>query len=393
MDDKVVRLVCDLPKASGNTKAAVTRMIVSWRRNSARGSSRLAKMKLRIGVTGLGRIGWRHCEALAAHADFTLAAVADPVGARREEAATKHGCTVFATHNELVTGAQLDAVVIASPTHFHRAMAVGAFKAGLHVLLEKPMAVTLAEARIIATAAERAQRILTVYQPLRLLADHQQVRQIIASGKLGQIYHIKRGAFGWGRRNDWQALSKYGGGMLNNYGAHYIDQLLDLTGRDIDRQFCRLGRVAAMGDAEDVVKIVYQTTTGVLGEVEINQATPRAGFELEVYGTHGVLWKEANSLKVRYFRPAELPARELETTLASVGRQYPRDNAKFYDEETPIDAKYALNVYTDLAQAIRTGGEPYIKPSETLAVMQLLERCRKDARRIVETPITNPHSV
>jgi len=344
-------------------------------------------MKLRIGVTGLGRIGWEHCKGLAAHADFTLAAVADPVGERCEEAATTFGCAVFATHEELIKAGQLDAIVIASPTHLHKAMAVAAFKAGLHVLLEKPMAVTVAEARAIATAAMKAKRILTVYQPHRLMAYHQQIRQAIATGKLGQVYHVKRGAFGWGRRNDWQALTKFGGGMLANHGAHFIDQLLDLTGRDIDHMFCQLRRVAAMGDAEDVVKLVYRTKAGVLGEVEINQASPKGGFEIEVYGTCGVLWKEMNTLKLRYFRKEELPARVLETQLASTGRQYPRDSAKFYDEEIPVDPKQTLNAYTDFAQAIRTGSEPYVKPAETLAVMQLMDRCRKDSQGIVATPI------
>ncbi len=343
--------------------------------------------KLRIGVTGLGRIGWEHAQQLASHTDFTLAAVADPVADRRAEAITKFECVAMATHEELLRTTGLDAVVIATPTHLHKAMAIAAFKADQHVFLEKPMAVTIAEARAIAQAAQRAHRVLTVYQPHRLTAYHQQVRHIIATGKLGQIYHVKRGAFGWVRRNDWQTLQKFGGGMLNNYGAHYLDQLLDLTGHDLNRIFCRLGRVASLGDTEDVVKVIYQTRSGILGEVEINQATPRGFFELEVYGTHGVLWKEANTLKLRYFRAEELPARILDSTLATPGREYPRDNAKFYDEIVVVDEQYAVDVYADFAQAIRIGSEPFVKPAETLAVMQLLARCRKQSGSIIATPI------
>ena len=343
--------------------------------------------KLRIGITSLGRMGWVHVQTLAAHPDFTVAGVADPVAERRAEAMAKFGCPAFATHEELIGTGQLDVVVIASPTHLHRPMAVAAFKAGLHVFLEKPMALTVAEARVIAQAAQRARRVLTICQPHRLMAYHQQTKQAIAAGKLGQVYHIKRGGFGWVRRNDWQTLTKFGGGMLNNHGAHYIDQLFDLTGSDIDRLFCRLGHVAALGDAEDVVKLVYQTKAGVLGEIEINMATPRGGYELEVYGTHGTLWKEGNTLKLKYFIPAELPARELETTLASTGREYPRDNAKFYEESIAIDAKHNIDMFADLAHAIRTGGEPFVKPAETLAVMKMLDRCRKVARHIIETPL------
>jgi predicted dehydrogenase len=77
----------------------------------------------------------------------------------------------------------------------------------------------------------------------------------------------------------------------------------------------------------------------------------------------------------------------LDENLASANRQYPRDTAQFYDEEIPIEERHAVNVYTDFAQAIRTGGEPYVKPAHTLVVMQMLERARKAAREIIVTPI------
>ena len=143
--------------------------------------------KLKAGVTGLGRIGWEHVKALAGHADYSLAAVADPAADRCAEAVTKFGCAAVATHDELLRVAGLDVVVIATPTHLHRVMAIAAFQAGKHVLLEKPMAVTVAEAQEIAQAAQRAHRVLTVYQPPRLMAYHQQTRQASASGKLGQV--------------------------------------------------------------------------------------------------------------------------------------------------------------------------------------------------------------
>jgi predicted dehydrogenase len=343
--------------------------------------------KLRIGVTGLGRVGWEHCKTLATHADYAFVGVADPVEERRQEAVTTFGCAAFATHEELIKGGHLDAIAIASPTHLHRAMAVTALEAGLHVFLEKPMAVTLADAEAIAQAAKDAKRVLTIYQPHRLMAYYQQVKQVIASGKLGTVYQVKRGGFGWVRRNDWQTLQKFGGGMLSNHGAHFIDQMFDLTGSDVDRMFCRLGRVASMGDAEDVVKLVYQTKAGMLADLEINQAVPRNPYELEISGSHGSLWKDKNTLQLRYLRPEELPDRKLEESLASAGRQYPRDNCTWHDETIEVDQKHTIDVWADLAKAIRTGGEPFVKPAETLAVMRMMERCRSESKGILVTPI------
>jgi predicted dehydrogenase len=65
------------------------------------------------------------------------------------------------------------------------------------------------------------------------------------------VYHVRRALFNFARRDDWQSLRRYGGGMLNNYGAHAIDQVLQLIGYDIRRVFCNLRLVASLGDADE----------------------------------------------------------------------------------------------------------------------------------------------
>ncbi len=348
----------------------------------------MAIKKLRIGVTGLGRIGWEHCRNLAQHKDYLLAAVADPCGERRAEAAALSGCQAYDTHGEMLANARLDAVVIASPTHLHKAMSVAAFKRGLHVFLEKPMAMNVAEAQAIASAARRARRKLTVYQPHRAHAYFQQIRRIVESGKLGEIYHIKGCWYNFVRRNDWQALRKFGGGMLNNYGAHMLDLLLALGGRDVKRLFCQLRLVGSLGDAEDVVRIVYETRGGVICEAEINQATAASAlWEMEIHGTHGALRKEGKTLNLRWFSPRQLAKKSLHSGLASEGRKYPSDRPLFKEESIEIAPRYTIDIYADFAKAIRSGAEPFVKPAETLSVMRLLERCRRDAGRIVATPL------
>ena len=348
----------------------------------------MAARRLRIGVTGLGRIGWQqHCPALAKHRDFTLAAVADPDEARRREAAERFGTATFRTHDEMLAAAALDAVVIAAPTHLHLDMALAALRSGRHVLLEKPMAADLADARRIAAAARRGRRVLTVYQPHRVAAYFQHTLRLARSGVLGEVYHLRRGLFNFARRDDWQALRRFGGGMLNNYAAHALDQLLALTGSDVTEVFCQLRRVASLGDAEDVVKIVYRTRAGALAEVDINQATASRGYELELIGTRGVLWKQGDVLHVRRFDPRRLPRKALNPALASTGRRYPRDDVAFREEEIVVDPRLAVDVYADFARAIRTRGVPLVRPAETLAVMRLMARCRAQAGRILATPL------
>ena len=208
----------------------------------------------------------------------------------------------------------LDAVVIATPTHLHKPMAVAALRRGLHVIIEKPMARDAREATAIIREAKKRRRVLTVYQPARLGAEFQHLRRIIATGKIGRIVHVQNGMFSHWRRNDWQALRKYGGGMLANYGAHAIDTTLQLIGYDIQRIFCHRQIVASLGDAEDTVTLILQTRRGVLGDVEINQASTISPYHLIVWGTYGALRSDGDRVLPPLLQPEEAAAHPPEQT-------------------------------------------------------------------------------
>jgi predicted dehydrogenase len=340
--------------------------------------------KIQIGVAGLGRIGWGfHAKGLVKHPDFELLAVADMEPERRAQAESELGCKAVESFDDLIAIPGLDAVVIATPTHLHREMAVKAFAKGLHVLLEKPMALDPGEAMAIVKAAGAAGRKLTVYQPHRLAAYFQQLRQIVRDGKIGRVYWIRTGMFNFARRNDWQSLLKFGGGMLNNYGAHGVDQILGLIGFDVKRVFCDMMRVATLGDADDVTKIVLETRQGVIGEVEISMASALNPYKLMVWGTHrAILYNggmSSGTFEVRSFDPGQLPPKELNDRLASENRQYPADSIAFVEEKIPLNPALGIDVFANFAASIRTGQAPAVKPEETLAVMNVLERCRKDS--------------
>jgi len=355
----------------------------SWRRRKDC-SVASSKKRIRMGVAGLGRIGWGfHCRQIAASKDFALAAVADPEAARRDEAVKTFGCQAFESFEAMLDGCELDGVVVATPTHFHKPHALAAFKRGLHAVVEKPMAACLADAQAIARAALKAERVLTVYQPHRVAAPFQHIRRIVESGRIGRVYHVRVGLFNYSRRDDWQSLRKFGGGMLNNYGAHALDMTLQLTGADVKKVFCNLRRVATLGDAEDVVKVVYETRDGAVGEADINQACALPPYEFEVYGTCGAIAKRKGQLVTRWFDPKKLASKSLNPGLASANRQYPRDDIPWQEETVDVDKSLAVDFYADLARAIRTGRPPLADPRETLAVLKLMEACRTAGGKIV----------
>ena len=344
--------------------------------------------QLRIGVAGLGRIGWSfHCRQLAAHPRFALAAVADPAPERRQEAEQTYGCRAFASFDEMIAACPLDAVVVAVPTHLHAPMVAAAAARRLHVLLEKPMAPTLGEAREIAAAAKAAGICLTVYQPHRHNAYFQHLKAVVDSGRIGRVYWVQRGAFNYARRNDWQAMLKYGGGMLSNYGAHYLDQILQLVGYDVRRVFCNLQLVASLGDAEDVVKVVLETESGVLGECTINQASTVRPYDFLVWGTCGAVTFAQGKIHTRWFDPATLPPKQLDQALSSEGRRYPSDAIEYQEETVPVDPAYGVDVFANFADAIQHGTPVAVPPEETLALLEITERCRADSAGIRHLPL------
>jgi scyllo-inositol 2-dehydrogenase (NADP+) len=343
----------------------------------------MARKRIRIGVAGLGRIGWGyHCRAIAAHEQFELVAVQDLLPERLAEAKETYGVAGYADLAQLLAEAKPEAMVIATPTHLHLPMSVEALRAGSHVLLEKPMASDAKEAAAIARAAKRYDRLLTVYQPLRASAYFQHLRAILTSGRLGRVYHVRIGVFSYGRRNDWQSLRKYGGGMLSNYGAHSLDQLLQLIGYDIKEVFSNLRVVASLGDAEDVLKVVVTTRSGGLGELDVNQASTIRPFSFEAWGTQGALSVQGyqEQIKLTYFTPDQLVPKTLDKSLASANRRYPSDDVAFVEETLPVDQSLAVDFYDNFAAAIRKGKPLFVKPEEPLAVMKLIDRCREQSK-------------
>jgi predicted dehydrogenase len=206
---------------------------------------------------------------------------------------------------------------------------------------------------------------------------------------IGEPYHVRVGAFNYVQRNDWQSLRRYGGGMLNNYGAHALDQVLQLTGYDIRSVFASLRVVASLGDADDVVKVVLESRKGFVGEVDINQASTIQPYAMQVWGTRGAVVVPASRdrLIVSYLRPEDIPSKSLDRALASEGRKYPFDRIPMREETIPADGALAVDFYANLADAVRKGRPLFVKPEEPLAVMRLIDRCRESSGRIVKTPL------
>ena len=132
--------------------------------------------RLKCGVVGLGRIGWsHHCKQISERDDVELTCVIDPVAQRREEAISIFKTKAFSTMEEAMDNLSLDLLVIASPSKFHCAQTINALNKGINVLVEKPMAETLAEVDEMIATAKRKNEVLAVHQQHRFAADYVQL--------------------------------------------------------------------------------------------------------------------------------------------------------------------------------------------------------------------------
>ncbi len=197
--------------------------------------------KLRVGIIGCGWIADAHMYSYKNMPDVEIVAGADIVPGKAAAYMAKHGITGaktdYASHKEMLDdeSLKLDAVSICTYNRAHAEPAIYALKKGVHVLLEKPFTVTLDEAIEVMKAEKESGKVLSIgFQP-RLDANMQQIKKIVESGELGQIYYIQTGG---GRRRgiptpfgtSFIANETGGIGALGDIGCYSLDLVLNAIG-------------------------------------------------------------------------------------------------------------------------------------------------------------------
>ena len=179
-------------------------------------------------MAGAAWVGRRHLEGLGCISGVKTVALADPDRALREGAAEQNGVEQqYDTYEQMLASADLDAVVICLPTSMHVEACVVAFKAGLHVMCEKPPAGTAAEMARIAREACARKRVYAFARQPRFSGSLQQARRMIKQGRLGKVYHADtswvRTRFTPPDKDGWRMDALRGGGVLLDLGIHAID--------------------------------------------------------------------------------------------------------------------------------------------------------------------------
>jgi predicted dehydrogenase len=256
-------------------------------------------LTVRWGVIGAGGIAARRTipEGLAASDVCDLVAVMDP---RRERAcaiAEKYGVPdCVYTVGELLAIPEVEAVYIASPNIYHKDQAIAAARAGKHVLVEKPMALTLADGQAMVDACAAAGVKLMVGYMMRFHAHHQWLKAQIDAGALGQP------VFGRAQLTCWypdiegawrQDPILGGGGAFIDMGTHCLDLLEMFLGR-VRRLTAVMGTLTHGYPVEDSATLLLEFESGARGLVDANFNIPDEASQnvLEVRGTKGAVYAD-----------------------------------------------------------------------------------------------------
>lgn len=339
----------------------------------------MASDPVRVGIVGLGRSGWsNHALSLSKRTDFTVAAVADAVPERRAEAEQTLGCKAYDDYRALVADPFIELVVVSTPSHTHAAVAERALDAGKHTLVEKPLATSVDEADRMIAAAERSGRVLTVFQNRRLDPDFLKVQEVLGSGVLGPVHLIKMGRHSYQRRSDWQTLRRLGGGQLNNWGAHVLDQALLLLGGEYRELFADLQHTVSAGDAEDHVKVVLRGSGGLVVDVEITTACAYPVPDWVIMGRHGSLTGSTSRLEWKYYDPSALPALVADEGPAA-GRSYgAREEIPWRTESAECRGANITTAYYDrLYATLRQGAPLFVTPGSVRRQIALFDDIRR----------------
>lgn len=228
--------------------------------------------KLRVGVVGAGLIGRRHISTLAASPDAQLCGVADtlPAGDPFLSALT---VPCFPSHRALLDATKPDAVIIATPNRLHVPMGVDCARAGVHMIVEKPIADTVADACVLLREATRAGVTVLVGHHRRYHAQAGEARRIVAAGELGRV--VGATMLWAARKSDryfdasWRRVA--GGGPVLINLIHDIDMLRFVVGEIASVQG-RSSRAVRGFDVEDTAAAVLSFAGGALGTILVSDA-------------------------------------------------------------------------------------------------------------------------
>ena len=334
-----------------------------------------------VGIVGYGLAGRTfHAPFIATVDGLRVAAIATSDPERQLQARMEHpGATVLADVDALLEHRDVEVVVVASPNRSHAPIATRALAAGRHVVVDKPVAMDVAEAEALVDSAARAGRVLTVFQNRRWDGDFQTVRSLIDGGRLGSVDSLEARFERWSPvGSEWREAADQAGGPHRDLGAHLVDQSLLLFG-PASRVFAEIDRRRPGTAVEDSVFVAIDHESGVHSRIWTSLIAAHVGPRLRVRGTTGEYRKDALDVQEGQLLAGMRPDAD------GFGVEAPEQWGTLYggdgkSELIPTERGDYGRFYALLRDAIRDGGPPPVDPLDSIRALRVLEAAEESAR-------------
>jgi predicted dehydrogenase len=339
---------------------------------------------IRVGVIGLGRSGWElHAQPLHGLPGYRVGAVCDASAPRLARAAAEFGARPYAEPEALIEDRDVALVVVAVPGNLHAGLAIEAMEAGKHVVVEKPMATTLAEADEMLAAAERTGRLLTVFHNRRWDQDYRMLKRLARAGEMGELLTVDSRVMSFGPEwpsygvpefnPQWRTQAAYGGGFLADWGPHLVDQVLDLVGEWPTKVVAELRSCLWSKEVDDYFNIRLAFASGLLVTLEGSNNARIPLPRWFVVGSEATLISGSG---FGHWTEMELRRGSDELTAEVVGCQGGDSNvSKEFDVANDLSHLF----YRDLAEAFGESRPPAIAARRARDVVAILDAARRSS--------------
>lgn len=342
---------------------------------------------LKIGLVGCGRIAKRHLEVFSElNNEIQLTGVCDILPERAEETGKQYNVPCFTDYEDMLAKTQMDAISICTPSGLHAKQGVLAAKKGIHVITEKPMALSLEDADMLINECDANNVKLFVVKQNRLNPGIDLLKKAVDKGRFGKIYMLTTTVF-WQRPQeyydmaDWRGTWEFDGGALMNQAAHYVDLMLWLGG-PVDHVSGTTATLARNIETEDTGAAVIKFRSGAIGVIEVTMLAYPKNYEGSV-----TILGETGTVKIGGTALNHIDKWEFE--------KYDDDDALLDDASYQTHSVYGyghLGYYRNVLKSMREDSKPSVDGRTGRKALELTLAIYKSAKtgKRISLPLNYP---
>ncbi len=268
---------------------------------------------IRVGIVGLGKMGLSHLSMFNAHPDIEVAGICDSTGYLLSILGKYTGLTTYSDMKSMIAEANLDAVVITTPTMMHASMVRTALESGLHVFCEKPFCLDPAESEELTALAESKGLVTQVGYHYRFVGAFAEVKRLLEAGAIGRVTHVLAEAYGpvvlKTHGATWRTKKNEGGGSLYDYAAHPLNLVNWYLGEPVRAAGTALNRVFSRETDDEVYGTLF-FAEGATASISVNwsdESQRKMTTKITIWGTQGRIYADRQEIQVFLRASADAP--------------------------------------------------------------------------------------